>query len=388
MRVYLKNNVYEEALERIRYVISEFDSFGVWFSGGKDSTVILNLVLKVAEEQGRLPVPVCFVDQEAEWGAVVRYTRTVMSDPRVKPYWLQVPIRLFNSTSAENSWLNCWAEGENWMREQEEISIKDNKYDTDRFGKMFDRFLAVEYPDQSVAFFGGVRAEESPSRNVTLTYHATYKHITWGKIIDKEVEQFSFYPIYDWGWRDIWKAIHKNGWPYCTIYDQFYRYGISPIKMRVSNLHHETAYDQLFYLQEMEPETWNKLTQRLKGIGQARHITKEDMFTVTELPYMFSSWSEYRDYLVENLIPDEKQELFRKRFAWDDDKYADMNQPEERYRCEVQTVLSNDYYFTKLHNFNNRPQGANFLKFKRGLSIDWSLPESHLKYIKKEQRGD
>jgi len=387
MRVYLKNNVYEEALERIRYVVREFENFGVWFSGGKDSTVILNLVLKVAEEEGRLPVPVCFVDQEAEWGAVVEYTRSVMSDPRVKPFWLQVPIRLFNSTSAENSWLNCWAEGESWMRDKEDISIKDNKYDTDRFGKMFDRFLAVEYPDQKVAFFGGVRAEESPSRNVTLTYHATYKHITWGKIIDKEVGQFSFYPIYDWGWRDIWKAIHQNGWPYCTIYDQFYRYGISPIKMRVSNLHHETAYDQLFYLQEMEPETWSKLTQRLQGIGQARHITKEDMFTVTELPYMFSSWPEYRDYLVDKLIPEERQELFRKRFAWDDEKYEDMALPEERYRVEIQTVLSNDYYFTKLHNFNNRPQGANFLKFKRGLSINWSLPENHLKYIKKEQRG-
>ena len=39
-----------------------------------------------------------FLDQEAEWQAVVDYTRTVMQNPEAEPHWLQVPIRLFNAT--------------------------------------------------------------------------------------------------------------------------------------------------------------------------------------------------------------------------------------------------------------------------------------------------
>ena len=116
MKIFKATNVFDEALERVRYLFDEFDDVGVWFSGGKDSTVTLEIALRVAEEKNRLPIPVIFVDQEAEWRAVIDYTRAVMNDPRVEPYWIQVPIKLFNATSMDEAWLNCWAEGEVWMR--------------------------------------------------------------------------------------------------------------------------------------------------------------------------------------------------------------------------------------------------------------------------------
>jgi predicted phosphoadenosine phosphosulfate sulfurtransferase len=388
VKIYLKDNVYDAAKKRISYILDEFEHFGVWFSGGKDSTVTLNMVLEVAEEKGRLPVPVCFVDQEAEWQAVVDYVRLVMSDPRVKPFWLQVPIKLFNATSMDNPWLYCWEEGAQWMRPKEKIAISENIYGTDRFLKIFPKFLQHEHPKQKVAYFSGVRAEESPNRASGLTIGKTYKHVTWGKVEKKIDDQYTFYPLYDWGWRDIWKAIHDNRWEYCSIYDQFYRYGISPYKMRVSNLHHETAVDQLFYLQEMEGETWDRLTNRLSGINQARHITKKQMFSVSSLPYMFQSWKEYRDYLASKLIQtDERRSMFKAKFDWMDKKFKDMALSDDRHRNEIVCVLANDYHFTKLDNFMGRPETVNFLKHKRGKKINWTLPEMYLKYIKPEQRG-
>ena len=43
MRIYSEKNVYEMALERIRYLFDEFKNIIVCTSGGKDSTVIFNL---------------------------------------------------------------------------------------------------------------------------------------------------------------------------------------------------------------------------------------------------------------------------------------------------------------------------------------------------------
>lgn len=357
MKFYQSQNVFDAALERIRYLFSEFDHVVLCFSGGKDSTVALNLSLRVAEELNRLPLDVMFVDQEAEWDTVIEYVREIMADPRVKPVWLQIPIKIFNSTSTVEPWLYCWDENERdkWIREKEEISIKENVYGTDRFAELFGAYLAVTYPNQKACMIGGVRAEESPARFLGLTGDATYQYVTWGKVRDREVGQFDFYPIYDWALGDVWKAIHDHGWSYCAIYDYMYQHGVPIQQMRVSNVHHETAVDKLFYLQEIEADMWGRLTRRIAGINTAGQLGADDFFYRGELPYMFASWGEYRDHLLANLIQPEVQERFVTEFSNMDAHFYKghfkFENIDRLHRAHIQTILTNDYHFTKLKSF-------------------------------------
>lgn len=368
MRIYNSKNVMEAARERIEYLFDEFPNVVVGFSGGKDSTVALNLSIEVARAKGRLPVRVIFIDQEAEWATVIRYVRSVMDRPEVKPMWFQMPLRIFNSSSTIEPWLHCWADGEKWMREKEPDSIKVNRYGSDRFATLFEKIFEVEFRHVKSCYIAGVRAEESPTRFVATTSEPTYKHITWGKILNRKLGHYTFYPLYDWTHSDIWKAIHENGWPYCKLYDVMYQYGVPLQHMRVSNVHHETAVRSLFYLQEFERDTWNKLTQRISGINTAGHLKQDNFFVPKELPFMFSTWKEYRDYLLEHLISDDKaREKFRRKFAQMDKRYAAMHHIEDMHKVHIGSILANDYHFTKIQNWETRPTVNSWRKYQVGI---------------------
>lgn len=356
MKIFNRQNVFEAAIDRIAFLFDEFPNVICGVSGGKDSTIVFNLCLMVAREKNRLPLQVMFVDQEAEWQAVIDQIRLIMKHPEVKPMWMQIPIKLFNATSTVEHWLKCWDPNEKhrWMRPQESYSYHDNRYGTDRFGQIFGAIVKNEFPDTKTCYIAGVRTEESPMRHMALTGQRTYKWITWGKVLDKRRRHFTFYPIYDWSYTDVWKAIHDNGWPYCKLYDYLYQYGIAVTDMRVSNVHHETAVHSLFHLQEIEPVTYERLCNRISGIDMAGKLGKYDYFQY-DLPFMFKDWAEYRDYLLDKLITiPEWHRRFKAKFREHDKIYA-AEIPVKMYREHIQAILTNDWEFVKLKNFERRP---------------------------------
>jgi len=368
MRIYKKENVYEASLNRIRYLFDEFEDVVVSFSGGKDSTVVLNLALQVAEEKGRLPLKVMFLDQEAEWQAVIDYIEEVFADPRVDPMWLQIPFHIFNASSNIKQWIVAWEEGAEWMRPRNPMALIENVYGTMRFFDLFSAIPAYHYKDRKMCFLGGVRAEESPRRYLAMTEDLTYKDITWGKQLSKnKTEQhYTFYPIYDWSYTDVWKSIHDNKWAYTKVYDYQYMHGVHIRSMRVSNLHHETALEVLQYLQEVEQETWVALTKRMSGINTAGVMKKQ--YFVKELPFMFKDWAEYRDYLTDNLVQNEKVKAkFHKTWKRQAEIFEGMKHIDDLHKAQVRTILANDEDLTKLKNFTERPDILNWKKWKKGI---------------------
>jgi predicted phosphoadenosine phosphosulfate sulfurtransferase len=368
LKIYGKQNVFDAALDRIRWLFDEFPNVICGVSGGKDSTVVFNLTLQVAREKGRLPLKCLFIDQEAEWAATIDQIRYIMEHPDVEPMWFQIPIKLFNATSTTDHWLYCWdaAAKDRWMRPQEDYSYKENRYGTDRFGEIFEAIVAKEFPDTPTCYIAGVRTEESPTRFVALTGSPTYKWATWGKKLNERRKHFTFYPIYDWSYTDVWKAILDNDWPYNAIYDAQYNYGMAVKDMRVSNVHHETSVHSLFYMQEVEPATYVQLTQRIAGIDMAGKMGTADYF-VRDLPFMFKDWAEYRDYLLEKLIdnPDWKAS-FRKEFDRQEALYGDTEHGPEMRRNQINSLLTNDWEHIKLANWERRPQIYNVRRAKQG----------------------
>lgn len=374
MEYYYNEDVFSAARRRIAWVFDNFPHIVVGFSGGKDSTAVLHLALDEAEKRGRLPLEVFFIDQEGEWDCTIEYVRQIMYDPRVKPAWLQVPMVLFNATATNgyDQWLHCWYPGEKWLRDKDPISIKENTFGTERFHELFSAWLDKTYPDTPIAYLSGVRCEESPKRKRNLTGDIAssspfYKWVFWGRVTNKKMKHFTFYPIYDWEYSDVWKAIHDHNWPYCKLYDYQYMYGVKVKDMRVSNVHHETAIQSLWYMQEIEPDLWNRITARLNGINTSAVLNKE-LFEVKELPYMFHDWEEYRDYLLEHLVEDEtRREKFRKLWnnaGWRTCKVCDAWRDAYLKNC-IRGLLKNDYEGTIVMNFWLRPATAQLVEYIR-----------------------
>jgi len=356
LKILLPENVLEAARARIAWLFDEFETVAVAVSGGKDSTVVFHLTLEEARRRGRLPLPVFWIDQEAEWTSTVEIVREWMYTDGVRPLWLQAPIHLDNATSFDTRFLECWdpERPEEWLHEKDPVSLKVNRYGTTRFAKLFDAVLEVELPGR-LALVGGIRTEESPARMMAMTSSVAYKGRTWAARLDGGPDRFTFYPIYDWRLADVWKAILDHGWRYNRIYDLQYQRGVPLQQMRVSNLHHETALYALFYLQEADPVLYGKLTRRLPGVDMAGKMGWEDYFA-KNLPPMFATWSEYRDFLVEKLVTDRTWHDTLRRTArrWDAFWGEDKKNREAGARVVVQSILANDYTGTKTHNYEGR----------------------------------
>ena len=294
-------NVVEATKKRIEYLFDNYDNIQLSFSGGKDSTVLFHLINEEAKKRNR-KFYLYFLDQEAEYQGTIDMVKWAMSQPNVIPLWYQVPMFMTNAVSHEQLFLWAWGENEKWVRDKDEISIKEIKK---RYPKRFYKFNLwvgqnlAKKEGKSVSIIG-LRAEESPSRRFVL--FGEDNDLFW---LRRKNKPDKAYPIIDWSYTDVWKFLIENKLKYNKVYDKMYMLGLNLRFMRVSNLIHEKAYRCLTELQEIEPETYNALERRLKGVHCASIYAKENlMYSIKNLPSKFKTWKEYKDFLLESIHPD------------------------------------------------------------------------------------
>ncbi len=345
-------DVFTSTLKRIEFIFDNYDNIQLSLSGGKDSTVLFHLINAEAIKRNR-KFYVFFLDQEAEYQGTIDFIQWAMEQPNVIPLWYQIPVFMTNACSSSQLFLFAWGKNEKWVREKNPIAIQElNFKHPKRFYKLINlinkQLRNMEGRNISIV---GLRAEESLQRYCAMLSDGELDN-HWIKKRRLQVDKC--YPIIDWSYTDVWKYLIENKLKYNAVYDKLYMKGHSLRSMRVSNLIHEKSIKCLESLQEIEPETYQKLESRLHGVHcTAMYVGEKMVYSIKTLPSKFKTWKEYKNFLLQTIHPDLKRifEYQWNRFEDTDDEGANRYMVKRLLLCDWEGNLSwsrdSEFNYTK-----------------------------------------
>ena len=290
----IEKTVYEEGLDRIRVIYDQFDKVVVSFSGGKDSTVLLNMALEIAKERDKLPLEVVHFDEEAIHPTTVDYVKRVAKNPDIDFKWYCLQVKHRNACSRKEPWWYCWDEDKKdlWVRELPENAITEHP--RFRKGMTMPDFAPYMYDDSygKVGMCLGLRANESLNRYRCVASREKENYISQNSKVTKHY--YSCSPIYDYTAKDIWVATQQHGWDYNTTYDIFARCGVALENQRVCPPYGEEPLRGLWLYAECYPNMWHKMLQRVHGVATAWRYANTDLYGsyLKEAPFGMT-WKEY-----------------------------------------------------------------------------------------------
>ncbi len=276
---YLEKNVLDAALERLEIIFENFDNIYFSVSGGKDSSVMVQLANQVAKKMNK-KFDVLFIDLEAQYRYTIEHIEELKDLSQIRDFYhIALPIALRNAVSVlQPKWI-CWEEESKhlWVRNMPEdsINIKNCPFPWFRKGQEFEEFIiqfANWYQKKyqvKVACGVGIRTDESLNRFRTIAYQdrkITFKEYHWTtkiKVHEKPIEAYNFYPIYDWTAEDIWGAVSKLNLKFNYIYELMYKNGVSIYEQRLCQPYGDDQRNGLNQFKALEYDTWAKVLNRV-----------------------------------------------------------------------------------------------------------------------------
>ncbi len=317
-KIYLEKNVLDATLERLEYIFNHFENIYFSVSGGKDSSVMVQLANMVAEKLNK-KFDVMYIDFEAQYRATIDHIYELKKLSQIREFYhFALPLALRNAVSIlQPKWI-CWEEKSKdlWVRDlpKDSINMSNCPFDWFREGEEFEEFIlqfANWYQQKhggTIACGVGIRADESFNRFRTISFQnnkITFDNKSWTtkiKYKDAYIDVFNFYPLYDWRAEDIWGCVNKFDLMYNKVYDMMYKNGLSIYEQRLCQPYGDDQRNGLDQFRAIEYETWGKVLNRVNGVNFGNiYCRTSALGNIKSCKPDFMSWQEYSVFLLESI---------------------------------------------------------------------------------------
>jgi len=277
---FLSKNVYDAAVERMDFIFKNFERIYISFSGGKDSSIMLNLAIDYIRKHNiTKKIGVLFIDLEGQYKITIEHIKDLLNKNTdiFDVYWCCLPLNLRNSLSVFQPFWTPWdiQNRDKWIREYPDypniITEENHQFKWFKVNMEFEEFIH-RFGDwysngKKTACLVGIRSDESFNRFRTIAVKEKnmLSNLNWTTKVAKTRSLYACYPIYDWKDRDIWIANYKFNWSYNGLYDLFYKAGLALSQMRICQPYGDDQRIGLNLFRQIEPDTWAKVVNRVSG---------------------------------------------------------------------------------------------------------------------------
>lgn len=321
----LENNVYDESVNRIRYILDKFERVYVSFSGGKDSGVMLNLMIdELRKNYPNRKIGLMILDNEANYTESLNFMHRMVQDNLdvLEVFWCCLPITLPCTVSSYEIDWQCWGtkDEHRWIRPMSKesyiVNIENHKFPFFRenmgYQEFWDEFGEWYSQGKECACLIGIRTHESLNRWRAIVNENKQTH--GGNLWTKRNTEHTYncYPIYDWKTEDIWIANYKFEWDYNKLYDMFWKAGLSIHQMRVASPFMSESKSSLNLYRIIDPHVWITLCARVNGANFVATYGKQLNYHSFKLP-KGHTWKSFVKFLLDTL-PNKSSVNFKQRF--------------------------------------------------------------------------